>query len=140
MKTPDGITYRFDWMATRGLGTLGSGEGTTPQDRVRVYLLATRVEDRYGNRVEYTYDGNGYPLFIRGYATGSSVIEREIVLTYTGSGLDYRLETATAHGRTWNYEYQSGAIHQPAIDERAAANEFGHRSNGASALELHLLQ
>src|SRR5690606_30533669 len=63
--------------------------------RNRLYLLASRIEDRFGNHVEFEYNANGHPTRIW------SNDGREITLTYSNG----RLATATSHGRTWQYTY-----------------------------------
>ena len=63
-----------------------------------MYLLASRVEDRYGNWVSYGYDG--YRLVSIDASDG-----RRISLTYDGQG---RVTTATANGRVWRYGYAAG--------------------------------
>src|SRR5690606_37650702 len=50
--TTSGLTYYFDWgveVAIRGIGKNSS----TAIGRKRVYLLASRFEDRFGNWVNY---------------------------------------------------------------------------------------
>ncbi|ANB16711.1 RHS repeat domain-containing protein [Dokdonella koreensis] len=109
MITPEGTKYTFDTLVSRTITTLRipwiTTYGFTNQTRQRRYLLASKVEDRYGNRVEYSYNGSGYPTLIRSYPVGETTIpDRQIALTYT----DNRVTSATAHGRTWTYEYTSG--------------------------------
>ncbi|MDZ4729611.1 MAG: hypothetical protein SH820_06690 [Xanthomonadales bacterium] len=64
-------------------------------DRNRLYLLASKIEDRFGNTVEFQYNSNGHPTRI--WANDG----REINLVYTAG----RLTSATSHGRTWTYQY-----------------------------------
>ena len=63
--------------------------------RNRLYLLASKIEDRFGNTVEFQYNANGHPTRIW------SNDEREITLAYTNG----RLATATSHSRSWEYKY-----------------------------------
>jgi RHS repeat-associated protein len=107
MKTSKGLKYTFDAGFDRNAGTIGMGTDT--RTRIRVYLLATKIEDRYGNRVEYTYSAKGLPTSIKGFVAGSSVAEREITLTYSTDTAP-RLLSANAHGRTWNYEYETYGV------------------------------
>lgn len=60
--TPDGKKYFFDWGVERPYATAKFNDGAANRmvARKRVYLLASRVEDRYGNWVTYSY--NGYKL------------------------------------------------------------------------------
>ena len=74
--------------------TLGLG-GLAQTSRTKIYLLATRIEDRFGNWVQYQYNSDGHPVRIW------SSDGREITLTYSGANL----ATASANGRTWSYGY-----------------------------------
>ncbi len=135
MKSTDGLTYTFNWMTTRSLGTLVLGPDS--RDRTRVYLLATRIEDRYGNHVDYSYNDRGLPDFIRGYIAGSSTPERQISLQYTGTNADTRLSSATAHGRTWDYQYDGGlTVLQPASADipEAQRPRWSYASSGSVSI------
>lgn len=96
--TPTGIRYYFDIATTRLAGsmrkTLGLG-GIARVGRTKIYLLASKVEDRFGNTVQYQYNADGHPVRIW------SSDGREIALSYNG----VQLVSATSAGRTWNYEY-----------------------------------
>lgn len=109
LTTPEGTKYTFNVFTQRDLSTLRATSPSPPgfvqQTRRRVFMLASRVEDRYGNRVEYSYNENGHPYLIRGYLSGETAVDREIQITYTGMGVIERVQTATAHGRSWGYEY-----------------------------------
>lgn len=99
----NGNRYFFNVGIERWMG--GMDIGSTAIGMIRVYLMASRVEDRHGNWVAYDYS-NGKLAGIRG-SDG-----RSISLAYAGD----RIASATANGRTWNYEY----------NERASALGFGH--------------
>lgn len=110
MTTPEGTKYTFDTLRSRQVTTLRipwlTTLGFTNQLRLRRYLLASKVEDRYGNRVEYSYNDRGYPTRIRSLPVGEATIpDRQIDVTYDTNN---RVASATAHGRTWTYEYTSG--------------------------------
>ncbi|WP_434212831.1 RHS repeat protein [[Pseudomonas] boreopolis] len=98
--TTGGIRYSFNQAVSRLAGTirktLGFG-GVAQAGRIKIYLLATKVEDRFGNWVQYQYDGNGHPVRIW------SNDGREITLTYSGMNL----VSASANGRSWSYGYGS---------------------------------
>jgi|GEM_PF-303292 len=115
LTTPEGTKYTFNVFTQRDLSTLRATSPSPPgfvqQTRRRVFMLASRVEDRYGNRVEYSYNENGHPYLIRGYLSGETGVDREIVITYTGMGVTEQVQTATAHGRSWGYAY-SGTLLQ----------------------------
>ncbi|WP_457097720.1 RHS repeat domain-containing protein [Lysobacter sp. P5_B9] len=98
MKTTSGVRYYFDVAVQRYGGTM-----TRPLDskivastsRTKVYLLASKIEDRFGNTVNFQYNANGNPTRIW------SSDGREIVLTYVND----LLNTASAAGKTWSYQY-----------------------------------
>ena len=98
VRTTSGESYFFDTAFTRFGGTLerSGGEGDrTKIARTRIYLMASRVEDRSGNWVQYAYNDNGHPTRIW------SSDGREITLAYSGA----LLTSVTASGRTWSYSY-----------------------------------
>ncbi len=99
--TVNGVKYFFNHAVSRYAGTMRKTlgmNGSATAGRTKIYVLATRVEDRFGNWVQYQYNGNGHPIKIW------SNDGREIVLTYSGS----QLVSASAHGQTWTYGY--GAV------------------------------
>src|SRR5690606_3122238 len=95
--SPDGVKYTFDWMAVRSppaitqLNASGVGEVRLPRGSVRIY--ATRVEDRFGNRADYDWQGD---RLTRIHGNDG----REITLAYIADGT---LKTATAGNRVWTY-------------------------------------
>lgn len=105
--TSSGIRYEFNHAVARTTGVLtrSVAPGLSPASsvRVRIYLLATKVTDRFGNTVEYDYNSNGHPTRI--WSNDDRVIE----LTYSGT----RLQMATivpppgTTARSWGYEYSS---------------------------------
>ena len=104
MTTSSGVRYYFDRGFKRTDSTLRkvlvnlSGESRFEiLARTRYYLLASKIEDRFGNTVEYQYDPDGHPTRIW---SGDG---REISLHYSGG----RLASAASGGRTWDYEYDS---------------------------------
>ena len=115
MRTAQGLTYDFNIAVTRVASTLerlrleDGGDGAVAEipirfPRARVYLLASRVTDRFGNSVSYTYNDQGFPTRI------DSSDGRLITLSYP----DGRLESAFAHGQSWSYSYSptSGDLEQ----------------------------
>ncbi|WP_457022077.1 RHS repeat protein [Luteimonas sp. A611] len=101
MQTVGGLKYTFNVAASRYMGVMKrqiSIDATQRVTRTKYYLLASKVEDRFGNFVEYEYNGDGNPEHI------SSSDGRQILLTYTSG----RLSSASAHGRTWIYQYGTG--------------------------------
>lgn len=104
---PDGTRVWYDWMAqffeTSMKGNQVNISGGSPmyaiQQRRRNALYATRVEDRFGNYVTYTY-GNAWnaPAKLTGISGSDG---RQIVVTYSGS----TISSITDGARTWSYSY-----------------------------------
>ncbi len=66
--SPDGTRYYFRWMVElpeRGLGKSGAADQTAPisnwvtAERKEIRIYATRVEDRFGNSIDYHWDASG---------------------------------------------------------------------------------
>ncbi len=99
MHAANGIRYFFDVGVERSIDAV-QGRNNTRRTRVQVFLLASRIEDRFGNSVSYSYDGEGYPVRIAG-SDG-----REISLVYSQG----KLVQATVNGRQWQYGYNGEAL------------------------------
>lgn len=60
--SPNGEKYYFDWAVTKPHPSLskriGNYSSTAHANRVAVYFLVSRIEDRFGNWVNYTYSGD----------------------------------------------------------------------------------
>lgn len=61
--SPEGKKYYFDWAVTKGYSAFSKRYGnyahtTAFLPRVKVYFLVTRIEDRFGNWVNYSYSGD----------------------------------------------------------------------------------
>lgn len=96
---PDGLTYTFNQIKTYYNGKLAYKD---PIVRTRL-LMVTKVEDRFGNHVDYSYTN--------GELTGISASDgRNIVIDYVLVGNKRRPTTATAHGSTWTYGYAGSAF------------------------------
>lgn len=107
---PDGTSYTFDYVISRQASSvsdisrvrLGFGGGATFSKiipRVHMYMMATKVQDRFGNTVNYEYVGTELR---RIYASDG----REIILNWVSGNLS----SATASGRTWSYSYRNGVV------------------------------
>lgn len=116
LETTAGIKYFFNKATTRTAGVMRSGAKSVP--RVEVFLLASRIEDRFGNSVNYTYNSNGHATIIEA-SDG-----RRIDLAYSGN----RLDSATAHGRTWIYGYNGALLHTVELPD-SSMWRFEHPSN-----------
>lgn len=102
----DGTKYWFDWMAQFYEPTVVKAEildypnvARTPYYRRKNVLYATRVEDRLGNTVQYTYS-NAWNQ--PGKLTAITASDgRQITVTYANG----RVSTVNDGSRTWTYQY-----------------------------------
>lgn len=125
LQTKDGIKYTFNVGTQRTVGQMmvDSSIGYI-KTRMEVYLLASRIEDRFGNSVSISYNASGHPTSIAG-SDG-----RLITLNYSGS----KLQSASANGRTWNYGY-AGAALQRVTQPDGSSWEIEHLDNNRIAYE-----
>lgn len=125
LQTTSGIKYTFNVGTQRIVGLMGSISSVNAnQARVEVFLLASRIEDRFGNSVNISYNGNGHPTSI--IASDG----RSITLSYSGN----RLQSASANGRTWSYAYTGNTL-QRVIQPDGAAWEVTHLDDNRIAYE-----
>ena len=115
LQTTDGTTYTFNVATERAMGLMARDSGGAGRQRVEIFLMASRIQDRFGNFVDISYNGNGHPTAF------SASDGRQITLQYSGD----RLVSASAHGRTWTYAY-SGETLQRVTQPDQAAWEFTH--------------
>lgn len=102
-RSPDGVRYRFDHIAVRPYKTL-TKPGVVP--RVEVWILPTRITDRFGNWVQYTYTGaDGWRV-----SSITSSDGRSITFAYNGNG--NRIQSVSDGTRTWTYGYSSSGTLQ----------------------------
>lgn len=90
--TPQGTRYTFDVMIEKSAGRINKHGTLVP--RSKVFLAASKVEDRFGNWVEYRYSGTR----LNEIAANDG---RLIQLHYSGANIS----AVTANGRTWKYSY-----------------------------------
>ncbi|NJN36251.1 MAG: hypothetical protein HC794_03340 [Nitrospiraceae bacterium] len=137
MTTAEGISYTFDVGVLRPASTLERRElvraivPTPVRDsltgatsivfaeevievvrllhRDRFYLLASKIEDRFGNTVQFSYNASGFPTRI--WSNESPA--RDIRLAYQSG----RLQSASSHGRTWQYVYSSPGSGSSMLDQ-----------------------
>ncbi|MDO5506129.1 MAG: RHS repeat-associated core domain-containing protein [Pseudoxanthomonas suwonensis] len=104
---PDGLRYTFNLLTRSRYATVSHPWRTIPggvtawmhTDEMR--LNVSRVEDRFGNRVDYSWTGARLDSI-----TGISPTEthRKIVINYAaGTKPPFRVTSVVAHGRTWTY-------------------------------------
>jgi RHS repeat-associated protein len=122
--TPDGTRYWFNWMAMAGEQDLTKSRtmiGYSPWDldpwqknKRRVYdhlprgrfgLFATRVEDRFGNWVTYTYSNTANaPVRLSRIESSDN---RLITVAHNASGY---VQAVTVNGRVWTYGYTGTGV------------------------------
>jgi RHS repeat-associated protein len=120
--TPDGVKYRFNWMAQRPITGLqervydsaGAPSVVYQLPLKENFLYATEVEDRYGNKVTYTYT-NAWNAPAR-LTQIASTDGRQIDITYGTNGKINAVKagsTTTPSARTWNYAYGTDNAYVP---------------------------
>ena len=98
--TSDGVRYTLNAGRERRGGqlsrfmVLSTGGSLRTRSRTQVFLMASRVEDRHGNWVNYHYSGDRL-------VTIDASDGRRIDLTYDGDAISQVI----ANGRTWRYDY-----------------------------------
>ncbi|MQP76139.1 hypothetical protein CQ393_09570 [Stenotrophomonas sp. MYb238] len=98
--TPDGTKYWFDWMAQYREPNLSSANGGNNITRRRNVLYATKVQDRFGNTVEYTYTNAwNAPARLTGIVSSDG---RQLGITYNALG---HVASVTQGTRSWTYQY-----------------------------------
>ena len=95
--SPNGVTYVFDWLGSRTVDSVKISSSSLA--RQEVYLYATKVTDRFGNWVTYTYDPS-YPNALQSIQSNDG---RTITVT-NSSG---KATSATDGTRTYHYAYGS---------------------------------
>lgn len=128
LTTTDGIRYSFDVAVTRNDATLERPHYNIISEqwfpaylhRRKIYLLATKVEDRFGNWVQYSYNASGHPTDI--WANDGRQIHADYV--------DGRLSTMSANGQTWTYEYLAGRLSK-VIRPDTSSWEYTYAGNGS---------
>jgi YD repeat-containing protein len=116
-RSPDGLTYRFDHLVVRqydqlqhptkirisqvpipGGGFVGSADPELlPRDVYVMYV--SRVTDRFGNYVNYNWDGGRLDSIV---ANDGRRIDIDYEVTPAGF---YEPKVVTANGREWHYQY-----------------------------------
>ncbi|MCV2886509.1 RHS repeat-associated core domain-containing protein [Aestuariibacter sp. AA17] len=107
---PDGMLYQFG--AVKDFIDDFMVPESSPAMKWRRMLMITRIEDRFGNYVEYNYNDNAELISIE------SSDARRIDIQWEGTPHSEdplslrRIASATANGRKWSYSYyNSGQLH-----------------------------
>lgn len=93
---PDGTRYTFD-VALEKIDVSMRLAQNLSVGRIKIYLLASRVEDRFGNWVNYQYNSAGKVTSI------VSNDARSITFAYVGENI----ASANVNGRVWTYGYSA---------------------------------
>ena len=122
--SPEGVRYRFDWMASRAVPFLAKsralyGEQATLSRR-DIFLMATQVTDRFGNWVKYTYN----PAASLNLTRIESNDGRVATLNYSGD----RLVSASDGTRTWTYNYDGNGDLSTVVLPDSSRWQFSLRS------------
>ena len=99
--SPSGVTYTFNYATVRTVLPINVGKlysGNVFVSRIRVFLMATRVQDRFGNWVNYSYSGN----HLAGITSNDG---RNITLNWSGDNI----VAVTSPLGTWRYAYGTDA-------------------------------
>jgi RHS repeat-associated protein len=115
--TPDGTRYIFDWIVYQPFNAFAKPDPDNglsfgfSRDEVRIY--ATRVEDRFGNYVDYSYEivtnQSGAVIGNRPTLIASNDGRRIDLLDHDGNGtIDEArvVDSVTNTTRSWTYGYQ----------------------------------
>ena len=108
---PDGTKYTFNWLALRPSAPLSRPADTDEPnvvatlDRDGAWMMATKVEDRFGNWVKYKYDP-AEPLHLRQITSSDG---RTITLTY--SGTTNIVQSINDGSHTWSYGYANNGAY-----------------------------
>jgi YD repeat-containing protein len=94
--TPQGLRYTFDVMIEKRAGRINKRGALVP--RSKVFLAASKVEDRHGNWVEYRYSGTRLSEIVANDG-------RRLTIEYDGENIG----AVTANGRRWIYAYVKNA-------------------------------
>ncbi|HET6396917.1 MAG TPA: RHS repeat-associated core domain-containing protein [Pseudoxanthomonas sp.] len=111
-----GTRYWFDWMAQYVEPALNTSLSNYPHRPAsfalrKNVLYATRVEDRFGNYVTYTYT-NAWNAPAK-LTTISSSDGRQVSFTYSGN----RVSAVSDGSRTWSYAYQTTPKGRPTLSQ-----------------------
>jgi hypothetical protein len=113
----DGTKYWFDHLAQYPEPPYASvsrhrNPPTIYVERKRNVLYATRIEDRFGNWVQYAYSNTfNQPLRITGITSSDG---RSLSFLHNGNG---HISSVSDGTRTWTYQYQNGSLSQVTLPD-----------------------
>jgi hypothetical protein len=128
---PDGTRYYLDWVVQRNypgltgpqyLNALSGGYDIAKIGRSKIYFLASKVVDRFGNQVNYNYTGDLLTSI-------TSSDGRSITLGYTS---DNRLSSVTAGSQTFGYAYSGEYLQTVTLPD---ASRWSYARTGLLSIE-----
>lgn len=104
-ESPDGLVYTFNKLKlVRAPDLVRSLKAV---QRYQAFMMATKIEDRFGNWVKYEFSDPQNPNNLTRIIGSDG---RQISLTYkSGVNSVSLIDTVTANGRTWRYGYDLGS-------------------------------
>ncbi len=112
------------------LAPLGDAPRLSRYPQYHYFMLATKIQDRFGNWVKYAYDSKG--LVTRIYANDGRNI--------TISSRNGRIESITANGRQWRYRYDDYRLSTLKEVERPDGKlwRFAHDKSSSNTFWWHV--
>jgi hypothetical protein len=98
---PDGTKYWFDWLVGNLAGPVNQAVNGAQlrQERMQVSMFVTRVEDRFGNWLNYTYSGMQLQSIV-------ASDQRRVDFAWSGNQVtSITVMPGTVDARTWQYAY-----------------------------------
>lgn len=133
---PDGTKYWFNWISRRNVSAISETEslnedGVSPPYRTYstfrqdVFLMPTRIEDRFGNWVQYTYSSDAFAKLL----SITSNDGRQLTLSYNASGYVSSVSDGT---RTLIYSYSGSTLTTVTLPDNSA---WQYSFNGLGGVE-----
>lgn len=130
--TPDGTAYEFNWLASQETAPLAGVGGTPVYARLREYFMfATKATDRFGNTIEWTYDGD-HPFRIVAIKSNDNA---RLDFEYNSFG---RVSAVTDGDRRWIYTYSADGKELERVDlpgSPASAWAYAFQPASASSID-----
>ncbi|WP_196141160.1 RHS repeat domain-containing protein [Aliikangiella sp. G2MR2-5] len=104
-RSPSGVKYTFNKLVSAPAPGVYKDFKMMPRNVY--FMLVTQIEDLWGNKVTYKYDGNKLVSI-------TSNDGRSISINYNASGL---ISSATANGKTWRYSYTQDSYGKSYLDK-----------------------
>lgn len=121
--SPDGMTYTFSYLIerpfpslVRPLGTIAYAEPsekyteatTAPQtlERIEARMMVTRIEDRFGNWINYEYNATDPVVVTKGLSRMLASDGRQLNFSYNNG----KIQSINDGVRIWGYSYFQGGL------------------------------